>query len=447
MQRALLRQLPKVDGLLRHPELAALPRDLVVAVARDVIASTRAGILDDSIRALPPIVDLVVRGVGALSEGRLRPVINATGIVVHTNLGRAPWAPAVRDAAIAAAGYCNVEMDLPTGKRGGRLDGVRALARHLTGAEDAIVVNNCAAAVLLALTALAYDREVICSRGELVEIGGSFRVPDVIASGGARLVDVGTTNRTRIADFAAAVGPDTAVLLSVHPSNFRIIGFTEAPKREELVALAHEKGLVTVEDVGSGSLDGERGEPGVRAAVAAGVDVVLFSGDKLLGGPQAGLCIGKRDAIQRLRDHPMYRALRVDKVILAAVERTLAEHAAGRLPPVPTMLAMTPDELIARASDIAEALAAHGITSTVAADTGYVGGGALPGRGLPTQVVRIPCEQVDAVARALRVGRPAAVGRIADGALVLDARTVRPDQVADLAGAVASALSSLTEGG
>ena len=446
MSRALLRQLPKVDVLLRDPALAASPRGLVVAVAREVLDALRADILAGAVEELPDIPARVAAGVQRLSEGRLRPVINATGVVVHTNLGRAPWSSAVRAAVAEISGYCNLELELETGKRGGRLDGVRALMRHLTGAEDAIVVNNCAAAVLLTLTALAKDREVICSRGELVEIGGSFRVPDVIASGGARLVDVGTTNRTRIGDFAAAVGSETAVLLSVHPSNFRIVGFTEAPRREELVGLGREHDLVVVEDVGSGSLDGERGEPSVRAAVEAGVDVVLFSGDKLLGGPQAGLCIGRRAAIQRLRKHPMYRALRVDKVILAAVERTLAEHAMGRDTPVQAMLALEPHQLRERSRRLREAFEAGGIACTEADDTGYVGGGSLPGQGLPSRVVRVPCRSVDAVARALRVGRPAVMARIAGDELVFDARTIEPSQVPDLAAAVVSALSCAAEG-
>ncbi len=446
MSRALLRQLPKVDVLLRDPALAASPRGLVVAVAREVLDALRADILAGAVEELPDIAARVAAGVQRLSEGRLRPVINATGVVVHTNLGRAPWSSSVRAAVAEISGYCNLELELETGKRGGRLDGVRALMRHLTGAEDAIVVNNCAAAVLLTLTALAKDREVICSRGELVEIGGSFRVPDVIASGGARLVDVGTTNRTRIGDFAAAVGPETAVLLSVHPSNFRIVGFTEAPRREELVGLGREHDLVVVEDVGSGSLDGERGEPSVRAAVEAGVDVVLFSGDKLLGGPQAGLCIGRRAAIQRLRKHPMYRALRVDKVILAAVERTLAEHAMGRDTPVQAMLALEPHQLSERSQSLREAFEASGIACTEADDTGYVGGGSLPGQGLPSRVVRVPCRSVDAVARALRVGRPAVMARIAGDELVFDARTIEPSQVPDLAAAVVSALSCAAEG-
>ncbi|MFT4625323.1 MAG: L-seryl-tRNA(Ser) seleniumtransferase, partial [Myxococcota bacterium] len=357
----------------------------------------------------------------------------------------APWSQGARDAVQHLTGYCDLEMDLDSGRRGGRLDGVRALARQLTGAEDALVVNNCAAAVLLALTALARDREVIVSRGELVEIGGSFRVPDVIASGGARLVDVGTTNRTRIADFAAAVGPDTAVLLRVHPSNFRVIGFTEEAPREALVALGREHGLAVVEDVGSGSLTGALGEPSVREAVEAGVDVVLFSGDKLLGGPQSGLAFGRREAIQRMRKNPMYRALRVDKVILGAVERTLADHVSGRVTPVDQMLHMSVADLERRAEELAAALDDVGVVGQVVEDVGYVGGGALPGQGLESRVVRVACDSVGAVAHRLRMGDPPVVARVTEGTLVLDPRTVAPDQVHTLAQRVAGALSSAPE--
>ena len=288
------RHLPKVDLLLRDPRLAALPHAVALGACRDVLAELRTAIATGK-----PEVDADVAGRAAaraerLLGGRMRPVINATGVVIHTNLGRAPW-PAEAVAAVTeiASGYCNLEIDLDSGRRGGRMDGVSALMRHLTGAEAALVVNNCAAAVLLALTALARDREVVVSRGELVEIGGSFRVPEVIAAGGARLREVGTTNRTRLADYGAAIGPDTAALLRVHPSNFRVVGFVEAPERAELVALGHDRGVVVLEDVGSGSLAGDLGEPSIRGAIADGVDLVMFSGDKLLGGPQAGVIAGR----------------------------------------------------------------------------------------------------------------------------------------------------------
>ena len=277
-----LRRLPKVDriaGAIDPPSVAA-------EAARQVIDEVRVAILAGDVPdPWPDFVALARRRARLLRSGRLVPVINATGVVIHTNLGRAPWSRSARQAAERAAAYCDLELDLASGDRGGRLSGLTAQLRALTGAAGALVVNNCAAAVLLAVTAVARDRQVVVSRGELVEIGGSFRVPDVIASGGARLCEVGTTNRTRVSDYAAAVGPDTAAFLRVHPSNFRVVGFTEAPDRRQLVALGQQHGIVVIEDLGSGSLDGARGETAVRDAVAAGVDLVAFSGGQAVGGP------------------------------------------------------------------------------------------------------------------------------------------------------------------
>lgn len=441
MAHALYRQLPKVDRLLADPRLAGLPHDLVVGASRQVLDDLRGGIASGSLTELPDVVQAVVDRVSLLSNGRIRRVINATGVVVHTNLGRAPWAPSVVSAIREAAGYCNVELDLPSGRRGGRMDAVTALARHLTGAEAALVVNNCAAAVLLALTSLAGGREVVCSRGELVEIGGSFRVPDVVASGGAILREVGTTNRTRAADYAAAIGDRTAVLLRVHPSNFRIEGFTESPARTELVELAAKHGLAVVEDIGSGALDGFADEPSVRQAVQDGVDVALFSGDKLLGGPQAGIAVGKREAIGRMRKHPLYRALRVDKVILAGIERTLALHAAGSCTPVSGMIEAEPELLESRAVQLRDALVELGVEDAVVdTDVGRVGGGALPSMELPTFVVRVPHPRVDVLATQLRTGEPAIVARVSDDRLVLDVRTLSGSELGAVAKAVAHAV-------
>jgi len=423
----LYRSLPGVDRLLEDPQLAELPHDLVVGAARHVLAAVRADIAEGRITALPDIPARVAARVALLSEGRLRPVINATGVVVHTNLGRSPWDPRVVSAAMGAAGYCNLELELQTGKRGGRLSGVAALMEQLAGSEDAIVVNNCAAAVLLALTALARGREVIVSRGELVEIGGSFRVPEVIASGGAVLVEVGATNRTRVADYAAAIGPDTAAILRVHPSNFRVVGFTEEPDRPALAALAHEHGLPMLEDLGSGSLDGSFGEVSVRSALEQGADLVMFSGDKLLGGPQAGLIAGRREVVQRLRKHPLYRALRVDKVILAAVEQTLALHARGEQPPTLAMIGASMEQLSSRAQALSARLSALGVDNRVEADIGFVGGGALPGQGLETWVVAVDGDE--RMARELRLGSPAVVARLSDGVLRFDVRTLTDDQL------------------
>lgn len=441
MDHALYRQLPKVDRLAEDPRLSAFPPRVVVGAARQVLDELRADIGARRLATLPDVVELVARRAELLLRGRTQRVINATGVVLHTNLGRAPWAPSVVAAMRDAAGYCNLELDLDAGRRGGRMAGVTALMRHLTDGEAALVVNNGAAAVLLALTALAGGREVVCSRGELVEIGGSFRVPDVVASGGARLVEVGTTNRTRASDYAAAVGDRTAVLLRVHTSNFRVEGFTESPDRDALVAVAARHGLAVVEDVGSGSLEGFAGEPSVRDAVRAGVDVVVFSGDKLLGGPQAGIAVGKAAAIDRMYRHPLYRALRVDKVILSAVERTLGLHAAGERTPVDEMLRVTSDVLATRAEALRAALDEAEVPCEVAEDVGRVGGGALPMLDLPTRVVRVAHPDPNALAARLRGGRPAVVARVADDRLVLDVRTLADADLGLVAKAVARARS------
>ncbi|MCO4745055.1 MAG: L-seryl-tRNA(Sec) selenium transferase [Proteobacteria bacterium] len=436
----LYRALPKVDVLLADPRLAALPRTLCVDAAREELDGLRSAIGRGEIDEVPDVAASVAERVGELLSESMRSVINATGVVIHTNLGRAPWpAPAVA-AAVRASGYTNVEMDLASGQRGTRGDGVKRLLRLLTGCEDGLVVNNCAAAVLLTLTALAREKEVVVSRGELVEIGGSFRVPDVISEGGAKLVAVGSTNRTHLRDYAYAIGPETAVLLKVHPSNFKVVGFTKAPTREELVQLAEDKGLLAVEDLGSGSLEGRPGEPAVRDVISAGVHVVTFSGDKLLGGPQAGLIVGRRDAIQKLRRHPLYRALRVGKVTLAAVEATLAAHARGDTTPVASMLDADLHHLHARAQRLQTRLSDAGVASKVEEDVGFTGGGALPGKTLPTWTVTLDPPSLDAVAKRLRTGTPAVVPRIAREQLVLDLRTVTDEQVADLAERVASAI-------
>ena len=439
----LYRQLPKVDRLLEDERLSGLPRGVVVAAGRAELTALRAGIGAGTVTEIGDVAGAVLRRADTLLRGRLRPVINATGIVVHTNLGRSAWAKRVREAAIGASGYCNLEMDLETGGRGGRLDGIQALLRHLTGAESALIVNNCAAAVLLSLTALARGREVIVSRGELVEIGGSFRVPDVITSGGARMVEVGTTNRTRVDDYEAAVTEETAVLLKVHTSNFRVVGFTDAPSREALVELGARRGLAVIEDLGSGSVDGRFDEPAIRTAVASGVDLVLFSGDKLLGGPQAGFCVGKEAQVRKLRSHPLYRALRVDKVILAAAEQSLAMHAAGAAVPTQRMIATPMGVLTMRAERLCEMLKARGVKGEVRADVGFVGGGALPGHQLPTAVIAIEAGGLKSVTHALRTGEPAVVPRVADDVLILDVRTVDETELDVLAACVASVLAPM----
>jgi L-seryl-tRNA(Ser) seleniumtransferase len=435
-----LRSWPQVDRVARDPALADLPHALCVGAARQVLDEVRAEVRAGRRDVVPDLVPLVRERALTLAQGRLVPMINATGVVVHTNLGRAPWSESARAAAMRVAGYCDLELERASGTRGGRLRGVAAQIRHLTGAESAVVVNNNAAAVLLVLTALASGREVVVSRGELVEIGGSFRVPDVIASCGARLREVGTTNRTRVGDYGAAIGPDTALLLKVHPSNFRVVGFTESPSRQDLVALGRERGVLVVEDLGSGSLAALADEPSVQEVVESGVDLVCISGDKLLGGPQAGLILGRADLCERVRKHPLYRALRVDKVILAALEATLGDHAAGRLPPVGRMLAAPIAEVGARAERIRDALLRRGVAGEVVEAPAVVGGGSLPGEELPSVAVRLRVGAPDEVAAALRLGAPAVLARVGDGAVWLDARTVADAEVEPLAGAVADAV-------
>ncbi len=384
-------------------------------------------------------------GLAAEVARRLRPplrrVINATGVVLHTNLGRAPLAPQAVAAVAAAAGTSNLEWDVVTGERGSRQDHVVAHLRALTGAESAAVANTNAGAVLLALCALASGKQVLVSRGQLVEIGGGFRVPDVLAASGCRLVEVGTTNKTRIDDYARAIGPDTAVILRVHPSNFRVVGFTEEAPLDAMVALAREHGLRVIDDLGSGALGPDavyRGEPDVRASVAAGVDVTCFSSDKLLGGPQGGVLVGAVDAIERCRRHPLMRALRPDKLTLAALEATLALHrdpAAARASiPTLSMLAADPDTLRERAERLAAAIGGE-VVPTI----GRVGGGSLPTHELPSLAVALDAaDGPDALSARLRACDPHVAARIADGRVLLDVLTLSQDDLAVLPALVAA---------
>ena len=397
-------------------------------------------------------VDRIERGVEARLRAAMRPslvrVINATGVIVHTNLGRAPLSEAalsrVRD---VAGGYTNLEYDLAAGARGRRDIHAETLLARLTGAEAAVVVNNNAAATLLLLAALAAGREVIISRGELVEIGGGFRVPDVMAQSGAILREVGTTNRTRAADYAAAISDRTALILRVHPSNFKVVGFTERPTLAELTALGARFKIPVAEDLGSGWLgkadgwelpDALRDEPIVSESVTAGADVVCFSGDKLLGGPQAGIIAGRRDALDRIRRHPLMRALRVDKLTYAALEATLEEHAIGRgheAVPVQRMLRMTVDEISTLATTLAAALMASGWTARVIDGVSTVGGGSAPGAELPTKLVELSLRglSADQIERHLRAQDPPVIARIQNDRVVLDLRTVLSSELATLA--------------
>jgi L-seryl-tRNA(Ser) seleniumtransferase len=427
-----LRELPSVDRL-------------ATAVARAELQARREEILDGGGAGDDAAVDLVERARARLRP-RLRRVLNATGVVVHTNLGRSPLA-AEAQAAVArvAAGYSNLELDLRSGERGSRHDHVEELLRELTGAQAAIAVNNCAAAVLLAVAALAGGRDTIVSRGQLIEIGGGFRIPEILGVAGTRLVEVGTTNRTRRADYEralAAAGEHAGAILRAHPSNFRTVGYVEEVEIEELCEL----GAPVIDDVGSGVLADDvellAGEPPVRRSVRAGAALIAFSGDKLLGGPQAGLLVGTRAAVDACRRHPLARALRIDKLSLAALEATLALHrdpaAARRALPVLAMLESDDATLSRRADTLAAA-----IGGTVVASTARVGGGALPLLELPGPVVAIDpgAGGATALAAALRAGEPAVVGRIHDGLLLLDPRTLTDDEARDVARAVSAVLS------
>jgi L-seryl-tRNA(Ser) seleniumtransferase len=417
-----LRDLPSVDELAREAD-----DPLAVAAAREVLALAR-----EEIQAGGEPGDLGARLRARLAATRrpsLQRVLNATGVVVHTNLGRAPLA----DEALArvqetARGYSNLEYDLAEGARGSRQDHVAGILRRLTGAEAALVVNNNAAAVLLALAALAEGREVLVSRGELIEIGDGFRIPDVLARSGARLVEVGTTNRTRAADYERAVGPDTAVLLRVHQSNFRVVGFTEQPRIEDLAAVARRHGLPLVDDLGSGVLTELADEPSARDALARGADLVCFSGDKLLGGPQAGIVLGRAELVEKLRRHPLQRALRADKLTLAALEGTLLLYldAPERIP-VLRMLREDAESVRARAERLATS-AGGAVEETVA----RVGGGALPLAELPSYA----CAVEEELAAPLRAGTPPVVGIVRDGKLLLDCRTLRDEELEEVAAAV-----------
>ena len=453
------RIIPAIDALRQREGVRALETaygaDATVNALRGAADALRAAITAgqgpvDASEAASGLENHARATLAAGARGSLRPVINATGVVIHTNLGRAPIAAvALQRAAAVAAGYSNLEYDLAAGTRGSRTVHAESLITTLTGAEAAIVVNNNAAAILLMLTGLANGREVVVSRGEAVEIGGGFRVPDVMRQSGATLREVGTTNRTRVNDYTATVTPQTAMFLRVHPSNFRIEGFTERPSLADLVAAGRASSVPVVEDIGSGSLmadlahlrpgyGGQAGEPSVQASIAAGVDVVCFSGDKLLGGPQCGIIAGRKALIDRLRTHPLMRALRVDKITFAILEATLAEYVAGRAAstvPVQRMLHATADEIEERSMALGERLAARGWQIAMMSGASAVGGGSAPGLGLPTVLLAIAREGESAAATEawLRTLDPPVVARIEDGRVVLDLRTVLFEQDATLA--------------
>jgi L-seryl-tRNA(Ser) seleniumtransferase len=435
------RVIPSIEQLRQRAEVRSLEekygRDAIVGALREAAAALRdaLGRGDAAPADEQAAVDRIARDAEArLARGfqpSLRRVINASGVVIHTNLGRAPLAaPALARLAQLGAGYTNLEYDLARGGRGSRAVHAELLLTRITDAEAAAVVNNNAAATLLMLAALAAGREVLISRGELVEIGGGFRVPDVMAQSGCILREVGTTNRTRAGDYSAALGDRTALILRVHPSNFRIEGFTERPPLAELVALGRQFNVPVVEDLGSGALlPLAAGEPLVGDSVAAGAAVVCFSGDKLLGGPQAGILVGRRDLIDRIRTHPLMRALRVDKLTYAALEATLVEYLAGRAVatvPVARMLSMTAAEIEPRARALAERLRAAGWQADVVDGMSAVGGGSAPGVELPTKLVALSRagQSADALEATLRSGNPPVIARIERDRVVLDLRTV-----------------------
>jgi L-seryl-tRNA(Ser) seleniumtransferase len=461
--RATLRGLPSVDQLLRslgdRPEVAGIPRARLTEMAREALDDERRRLLSGA----PAPADVAMLTARVVQAGRrsgvfsLRPVINAQGVVLHTNLGRALLsALALERVAAVGAAYSNLELDLASKERGSRYSHVEALLRRLTGAEDALVVNNNAAAVLLALETLAHGKEVIVSRGELIEIGGEFRIPDIMLRSGAVLREVGATNRTHLRDYVEAIGPNTGLLLKVHTSNYRVVGFTAEVSSRELTELGRARGIPVMEDLGSGSLVDLRPwgfpyEPTVPEVVAAGVDLISFSGDKLLGGPQAGIVVGRREIVTRLKKNPWNRALRIDKFTIAALEATLYAYEAGTAQQtIPTLRALTEPlaDVRQRARKVLRRLTPavrERLAPQVAEDYAEVGGGALPTVQLPT--VGVAVGATPAAARALdatlRVGDPPVIGRMIDDRLFLDCRTILPTQITMLAAALTQAADTL----
>ena len=465
MTNRVLRSIPSVNELLDSPPL----RRLVSRVSHSVVVSGVRDFLENLRReARSAAAEIKLPAAGELAERiadwilrderpKLRPVINATGILLHTGLGRAPLAKEALQAMVdVAAGYCSLEVDLETGERSRRIQAVEKLLRQLTGAEAALVVNNNAAGTMLALSALAAGREVIVSRGQLIEIGGSYRLPDVMAASGARLKEVGTTNKTRLSDYEDAISGETAALLHVHTSNFRIVGFTEQVPLDQLIRLGRQHSLPVLDDIGSGALIdlsayGVRDEPLAGESLKAGADLVLFSGDKLLGGPQCGILVGRKTLVDRIAKHPLTRALRVHKLTLAALDATLRlyrdREVAERSIPLLSLLSTPVANLKSRAERLAPQLAAAQAVSAAepVEGTAFLGGGSFPAQAIPTWCVALtPAHlDVDSLAAALRTGQPSVFGRVHQGRVLLDLRSVFPDQDSQLVGAV----TSLSAGG
>ena len=463
-QTTLLRRVPSVDELLLRPRLAALCKEVDRAFALDTLRGVLAEVRRDIIAGLTTEERVVeaaeierrtVEAVESELRPSLKPVINASGVILHTNLGRAPLSlEVIEEFRRVATEYSNLEYDVAAGARGKRDVHCARLLRRLTGAEAAIVVNNCAAAVLVTLAALARGGEVIVSRGELIEIGDGFRIPEIMEQSGAVLREVGTTNRTRIADYQNAINEKTRVLLRVHPSNFTVSGFTEKPEVAELIALGEQRGLPVVEDLGSGCLVDLSGvgvmEPTVRESVAAGFSLVLYSGDKLLGGPQAGIIAGRKELVAKVRRHPLFRALRVDKLTIAALQVTLRAYLRADWNGIPSqrMIRTALEEISVRTKQFVEALTARVPRAEadfeIADGTSLVGGGSTPAQSLPTRVLRIRSQrysaaQLEARLRAGRAGTPV-IARIEEDRVTMDLRTVFPGQEGALADSLLAAL-------
>jgi L-seryl-tRNA(Ser) seleniumtransferase len=444
----LLRRVPQVDAVLRIPTLAEVERAWGPAVARRLVHEEIERAREAARRGREPgdaaaIADAAAARAVALGRRRLRRVINATGVILHTNLGRAPLGDEARAAALEAAGAVALEFDLGTGERGSRAPVASFVIAALTGAEDALVVNNNAGALLLALAALARGREVIVSRGELIEIGGEFRLPEVMEASGAILREIGTTNRTHSKDYRRAISGRTGLILKVHPSNYQVVGFTAAPPLEEIVAIGHEAALPVLYDIGSGLLAPEKTmpeEPDAASALRAGADLVCYSGDKLLGGQQAGVLAGRKDLVELCRRNPIARAVRADKLTLAAMEATVLAHARGERAAIP--VARMIDEPVSSIRARADALAASIPGTTVIDGESVTGGGSLPGRSIPTALLAVELPKPDDLATRLRGHDPPVIARVEGGRLVLDLRTVRPEEEA----VVVEALLHATQG-
>jgi L-seryl-tRNA(Ser) seleniumtransferase len=437
-----LRGIPSVDEVLRTEVGMQIERergrDTALRMARETISELRETDFDGSRENISRAIEAeLLRKLEAKARKGLQRAINATGVIIHTNLGRSPLSENAVRSILNAAGYCNVELDLETGERGRRGLSAETLLEEIAGAEDGLIVNNCAAAALLTLSALAAGGEVIVSRGELVEIGGDFRIPDVLERSGSRLREVGTTNRTKLADYERAISGDTKAVLRVHPSNYRITGFTEKPALTDLVRFAHKNDLILIEDAGSGALMdlsafGLIDEPVIRDSIEAGVDIVTFSGDKLVGGVQAGMIVGRKSLIREIRGNPLYRAVRADKLVYAAVEATLRSFARdSALEEIPTlrMLSISPGEIKARADSFKSRFEEHKRENVkLSLEPGFsaVGGGTGPGVELPTQLISLSHDEMSAkdIAAYFRSQSPPIITRIADGRIILDFRTI-----------------------